>query len=521
MKLPAFCIAVLCWVLTACSPAQREPQDMIRIAIGSDLRSLEPGANRDTFTDDMMAHVVEGLVAYREDLSVAPVLAEAITISEDRKRYTFKLRSGLRFHNGKPVTAGDVVWNLERILADDSRFLCKNWYDGSEGLKILGISETGPLTVEVVINRPDALFLDRLANFQCLVGIIHPDSIDAGGTWTFPVGTGPYRFTEWKKGRFVEMERFAFYQPPSEKSDGFAGEKRALVPRVRWMVVPDPASARAALLAGQVDIVSGIDANDLAELRLREDVAVHLAPSLDWNALLMRSQDPVVADPNLRRAIAHAIDRKRLAEAVTLGISKANPSAISQTNHFHTAVQDEGLEYNPELAKRYLRQSRYNGETILLTTNRRFQHMFDNAIYMQAMLREVGIDVELDVTEWSTQLSRYFAGDFQLMAFGYSARTDPVLAYKSFVGEQGKDGWAQWTSHDADRLLGAAITETRPDERQRLFDDLHRLMLQDLPILPLFNHYVIQATSKRVVGFKPWTANRVRIWGVHLQESGR
>jgi peptide/nickel transport system substrate-binding protein len=248
---------------------------------------------------------------------------------------------------------------------------------------------------------------------------------------------------------------------------------------------------------------------------------VHLAPSLDWNALLMRSQDPVVADPNLRQAIAHAIDRSKLAEAVTLGISKANPSAISQTNHFHTAVQNEGPEYNPELAKRYLRQSHYRGQTILLTTNRRFQHMFDNAIYIQAMLREVGIDVELDVTEWSTQLSRYFAGDFQLMAFGYSARTDPVLAYKSFVGDQGKDSWAQWTSHDADRLLGAAITETRPDQRQRLFDELHRLMLHDLPILPLFNHYVIQASSKRVTGFKPWTANRVRVWGVQLQESSR
>lgn len=521
MKRLALCVAVFCGFLVGCSPAQRHPKDMIRIAIGSDLRSLEPGANRDTFTDDMMAHVVEGLVAYREDLSVAPVLAETISVSDDRMRYTFRLREGLLFHNGKPVTARDVVWNLDRILAEDSRFLCKNWYDGSEGLEIVEINEKGPLTVEIAINRPDALFLDRLANFQCLVGIVHPDSVDADGHWSFPVGTGPYRLTRWSKGRFVEMERFERYQARPDKADGFAGAKQAIIPRVRWMVIPDPASARAALLAGQIDVVSGIDANDLAELRLQDGVDLHLAPSLDWNALLVRSTDPFLADVNLRRAIAHAIDRERLAEAVTLGISKPNPSAISQTNLYHTAVQDEGLEYNPDLARQFLRKSGYRGETIILTTNRRFQHMFDNAVYIQAMLREVGINVELEVSEWSTQLSQYFAGDFQLMSFGYSARTDPVLSYKSFVGEQSKDGWAQWTSPDADRLLAAAITETRPEQRQRLFDDLHRLMLRDVPIVPLFNHYVIQATSDRLVGYRPWTANRVRVWGVSFRESGR
>jgi peptide/nickel transport system substrate-binding protein len=521
MKVATFALLLFGLLLaTACSPAGSDaPHDTIRIAIGSDLRSLEPGANRDTFTDDMMAHAVEGLVAYRDDLSVAPLLAEKIDLSGDGLTYTFTLRQDLVFHNGEPVTADDVVWSLQRLIAEDSRFLCKNWYDGSEGVAITRVASQGSNVVTVRLDNPDALFLDRLANFQCLAGIVHRDSVGADGKWKFPIGTGPYRFTDWSKGRFIEMERFAQYRPRDEPRSGLAGSRKASVPRLRWIVIPDPASARAGLLAGQVDIVSGIDANDLAELRLSNGIETHVAQSLDWNALLLQTNDPVLRDKGVRLAIAHAINREVLAEAVTLGISEANPSAISRSSSYHSPSQDVAPAFDPELARQYLARSRYSGEPITLTANQRFQNMFDNAIYIQAMLQDVGFNVELEVTEWSTQLSKYFAGDFQLMAFGYSARTDPVLAYNSFVGDKSTDGWAQWTSPKASALIAAASRQTDAAQRQRIFDELHELMSDDVPIIPLFNHYVIHASSDRLTGYEPWTANRVRLWGVSIDDA--
>ena len=505
--------------LMACTPGPQEAQsDTVRIGIGSDLRSLEPGVNRDTFTDDMMAHAVEALVAYREDLSVAPMLARSIEVSDDGLVYQFGLREDVLFHNGEPLTAKDVQWNIERLIAPDSEFLCKNWYDGSEGLEILNVNALDPQTVEIRINRPDGLFLARLANFQCLTGIVHPDSVDADGNWSFPIGTGPYRFTQWNKGRFVEMERFAQYSAREEPRSGFAGSREATIPKLRWVVVPDQASARAGLLAGQLDIISGIDVNDLAELRLQKAIDVHVAQSLDWNALLLQTDDPLIGDPNFRRAVFHAIDTGALADAVTLGISDANPSPISSASSFHKAKQDTRIKFDPQAASKYLKASNYAGETIFLTTNRRFQNMFDNAIYIQAMLRDVGIAAELDVTEWSTQLSRYYAGDFQLMSFGYSARTDPVLAFETFVGDKSADGWAQWSSPQARALIDQAIAEDDVALRQQYFDQVHDLMLTDLPIMPMFNHYVIHASSDRLAGYEPWTANRVRLWGVNIRD---
>ena len=302
----------------SCSaPSEDRSGEEIRVAIGSDLRSTEPGVDRDASTDDIMNHVVEGLVGYRSDLTPGPVLAKSIEQSADGLTYRFTLRSNVLFHNGEPLEASDVVWSIERQLRPDSRFLCKNWYDGSEGLEITGVRATQPDEVEIRINEPDALFLTKLANFQCLLGVVHPNSAKPDGTWLNPIGTGPYIISDWRKGRYVLLERFEQYQPSDLPKDGFAGARIPEVERIRWMVIPDAASARAALYSGDVDLIYNVDAADLDDLRAHDSVRILTSPSLDWNVLLMQTSDPILQDRKVRLAISHAIDRSRLAEAVT------------------------------------------------------------------------------------------------------------------------------------------------------------------------------------------------------------
>lgn len=494
-----------------------KPGGEIKVAIGSDLRSTEPGVNRDAVTDDIMNHVVEGLVAYKEDLSVGMVLARSVERSTDGKSYTFALRPNVRFHNGEPLTAEAVKWSIDRALRAESEFLCKNWYDGSEGLKVTGVDVIDPVTVRINLDTPDALFLTKLANFQCLLGIVHPASAGPDGKWREPIGTGPYRISDWQKGRHIVLARFDGYTSSGGEPDGYAGGRTPLADTIRWTIVPDASSARAALVGGQIDLVTGIDAADRAELGAQPRFKVHTREALDWNALLLQTKGPRLQDKNLRLAIAHAIDLPTLAKSVTYNISRPNPSAVASSSQYFTPVQRQGYRFDAALARQYLARSSYRGEPLRITTNRQYQHMFDNAVAVQSMLKKVGINAVLDVTEWPAQLNRYFAGDFELMTTGFSARVDPVLAYRAFLGDKAADGWAQWESAEAKAIVERASQTIEPARRQQLFDEVHRLQIAEAPILNLYNHYVIQATSPKIDGYKAWSTPKVRLWNVRVK----
>lgn len=489
----------------------------LRVAIGSDLRSTEPGVNRDAVSDEILNHVVEGLVAYREDMSVGLVLAERVDLSADRRSYSFRLRPGLVFHNGAPVTAREAKWSLERAFRPGSKFSCNYWFDGSQGHRIDAIDTPDPLTLRVTLDRPDAMFLTKLANHQCLVGIMHPDSARRDGSWSAPVGTGPFRLADHRRGEYVMLRRFAGYKARPEARDGYAGGRRALVDRIRWQVIPDPASARAALVAGEVAIVGNVDVGAAGELKAQRGIRVASVPGYDWTALLMRSRSGLLADRNLRLAIAHSINYSGLARAASFGLSKANPSIVPLDSPDWLPGHGAGYAYDPALARRYLARSGYRGEPLVIETSRAFPMLFDNAIYIQSMLQAAGINARIEATEWTSLMSRYLAGDFSLMTMQFSGRPDPVLGYRVILGDFDRDAWVQWQSGEAAALLETAATERAPDKRRPAFVDVHRAMIRDVPIVQLYNIPVVNAWRSEVEGFQPWSLNKLRLWGVALK----
>src|SRR6187455_2351109 len=126
----AVCVALSCPALDASAATT------IRVAANSEIRSTNPGVNRDANTDTVMLHIIEGLVGYRDDGTPAPLLAQSVAVSKDGKAYTFKLRPGLKFHNGAAVTSADVVWSWKRYLDPNTKWLCLGEFDGSQSLKI-------------------------------------------------------------------------------------------------------------------------------------------------------------------------------------------------------------------------------------------------------------------------------------------------------------------------------------------------------------------------------------------------
>lgn len=494
--------------------------NLLRVAINTDIRGTNPGVNRDANTDAVMHHVVESLVGYAEDLSIKPVVAESYRIEDEGRRYVFTLREGIRFHNDAPVTSREVAWSWQRYLDLETKWKCTNWFigkdedDAGKPSVITSIRTPDPQTVVFELAEPSTLFLDRMANVQCISAVLHPDSLDAQGNWVGPVGTGPYKLARWKHGEYIELERFEGYSPRAGQFDGMAGRKEALSRYIRFVISPDPAATRSALLAGQLDVFHNVPMAAIEDFKNAAHIEVIQSPTLGWAALLLQTRDPLLQDVRIRRAIAYAVDRDLLAQFNTFGFATVNSSAVPAGVVAHGAAHDQWYGADTEKARALLREAGYDGEPVRIQANRKYQNMYANAVVIQAMLHAAGMNAHIDVMDWASQLSNYFAGKFQLSTFSFSALANPTLRYYKLVGSKDRRAVYQWEDPRAMELLDRAISTFDHQERQKTLDELHRLMMEDVPIIGLYNPHSAAALLDTVKDYRPTPLNLPRLWGV-------
>jgi peptide/nickel transport system substrate-binding protein len=516
VKNTAFLLAIAALASAGSPFAQTPPAAAeIRVALKSDIRSSMHGhRTRDTQTDNVLLHVVEGLVAYREDLSIGPMLADSWKVSADGKTYTFKIRPGVKFHNGATLTASDVKWNWERIMNPKSEWQCGYYYDGTGDLQVESVTAPDPSTVVFKLDRPHSIFLDKLANMQCPFDIVHKDSLNADGSWKEPIGTGPYRFAEWKKGDYVLLTPFKEYSARTDPPSGFAGRKIAYHP-VRWVIIPDASAQKAAIESGGIDLMPFVIEDGVPASTARVDVQV--ADGLEWNILLMQSRDPLFKDLRVRKAIAHAIDLRALVKAATSDRAKPNPSIVPNASRYYSPAHQKWVAPDVEEAKRLLKEAGYKGEVVKMQCNKRYPNQYDNAVIIQSMLAKAGMNVELEVIDWPTQLGNYVKGSFRMMTFGYSARLDPGLGYIATTGDKDKHPAMQWDSRDAAKVLAEANQTSDFAKRKALFEELHGMWVKDVPAINLYNQPAIDVVSRRLEGYKVWATTKPRLFNVRVK----
>ncbi|BBK29381.1 peptide/nickel transport system substrate-binding protein [Stella humosa] len=493
-------------------------QAPLRVALNADIRGSDPGVNRDGNTDGVMMHVLEGLVGLTETGDVAPLLAARVDVSPDGRAYTFTLRDGLVFHNGQPVTADDVAWSWKRYLDPATKWRCQSELGGKGLTRIEAIETPDAKTVVFRIDKPTALFLSVMTRLDCGGGgILHRDSVAADGKWKGPIATGPFKFGEWKRGEYVELERFAGYQSLPGPRDGYVGGKAVSVERVRFMVIPDPSATKAALLSGSIDVMPDVAVDDLPELKRRADITIDTAPTMSISAILMQTKDPVLQDVRVRRAIAHAIDTAEITAGITQGTARPNASMVPVPSSYYSPAQAQRTPHDPALAKKLLAEAGYRGQPIKMLANKRYGPMFDAAVLAQAMMQQVGIVAEIEVLEWATQLDRFLKGDYQMMSFSMSARLDAALSYEVVTGPKATQPRKVWDTPESTKLLEEAMVVADRGRRQAIFDQMHGLFLADAPMLVLYNGVDIAATSRRVRGYKGWAAGQPRLWGIEMR----
>jgi peptide/nickel transport system substrate-binding protein len=503
--------------LTLCgAPAAAQT---ITVALPADIRSSDPGVNRDDTTDAVVLHVVEGLVGYAEDGAVGPLLAEKVDMSADGLTYSFTLREGVTFHNGAPLTAADVLWSWNRSMTPATNWRCLPEFDGRNGVKVENVTAPDARTVAMTLNKPNAMFLDTLARTDCaMAGVIHKDSVKADGSWDRPIGTGPFKFGEWKRGQSLQLLAFDKYaSPKGDKRDGYLGLKRPLVKEVRFLVVADVATAKTGLLSGAIDMEQ-LQESDVAELQNAPGVQVKYATNPVRQGLIIQTRDPLLKNVKLRQAIAATIDFNELVAAVSSSLGKPNNSPIYEGSRYFGAAQRQGFAYDPAKAKTLLKEAGYKGEPITIIANKRANvPSFATAVIVQSMMQAAGINAQIEVLEWATQLDRFNSGNYQMQAFSFSARFDPASGFEQIAGSKDKQPRKLWEDPEALALIDKAMTITVMAERQAIFDELHKRFLTDVPAIFTHNQIDAWGMSKRIRGVEPW-ASKLRLWEVSVAQ---
>ncbi len=427
-------------------------------------------------------NVLEGLTKINVDGSVTPLLAESWTMEPDGRSYTFKLRKGVKYHDGEAFDAADVKFSFERAKDDKSTNKAKKAVFDN----IARIDTPDAHTVILTLNNADGNFLFRLGENTAV--ILDPKS--AAGTATKPVGTGPFRFDDWKKGSSVTLSKW----------DGFRDAKAVKINRVTFRFINDPAARVAALLAGDIDGVPRLDAPQaVKQLQADKRFVVSIGSTAGKGIMTINNKKKPFDDVRVRRALMHAIDRKAFIDGVLEGLGKPIGSHFAPTDAGY--VDLTGLyPYDPEKAKALLKEAGVATPLNVTLTLPPPQYARKGGEVLAAQLAKVGVIAKIENVEWAQWLGGAFKGNFDLTVINH---VEP-LDYMQYANAGYYWGYDSKAFRDLAARHAAAVS---PKERAKLFGDLQRLIAADAVNAFIFNPSQVAVARKGLKGL--WSSSPI------------
>ncbi|MBR0645523.1 ABC transporter substrate-binding protein [Plastoroseomonas hellenica] len=468
------------------------PSDrVLRVVPHADLRTLDPVAVSVTITRMHGLMIYETLFAWDSQLRPQPQMVESTTTSPDGLTWRFTLREGLRFHDGQPVTTRDVIASLRRWMARD--------VVGSHlGARVTALEAIDARSFEMRLSRPHGFVTYALGSAVGQIPAImraENAETDPSRPITTTIGSGPFRFNRdlWLSGQRVVYDRNPDYVPRREPADGLAGGRVVRVDRVEWQIMPDAATAAAALQTGEIDIWEQPALDLVPVLSRRRDIQVDRLNTISTQAMLRpNSLFPPFNDPRARLALAYATDQ---AEAMAGGWGDERwwrrcEAYFVCGASFGTEAGAEGYaRSNLDRARELLREAGYNGERIVFITSTDIAPIGRMAEVAAASLRRIGMNIDLQVNDWGTVITRQPRRDppdqggwnlFVTFASGPTMQ-HPLTNIGTNMACDGRN-WSGWPcDEEAERLRNAVLDAPEGPERIRLLDALHRRLAETQP----------------------------------------
>jgi peptide/nickel transport system substrate-binding protein len=453
----------------------------VHVVVQPEPPSLMQGLNQNATTNMVAGNIYESLVRYDEKLNPQPSLAKSWEVSGDAKVYTFKLQEGVTWHDGKPFSADDVVFSLDKFL----REVHPRWRPIANN-QIEKIEKIDDLTVRITLKQPFGPLM--LAMDPASAPII-PKHIYEGTDYranpmnNTPVGTGPFKLKEWKKGSYIQLE----------KNENYWLKGKPNLSEIYWHVIPDAAARAVAYETGKVDVLSGgsVDVYDVERLSKLPNTCMttkgwEMMAPIAWVAVNHRNG--ILGNKQFRQGLMHAIDREFGKDVVYGGLGKVPTGPISSKTKFYSDSVKK-YEYDPAKAKELIKASGYKGETIKLlgipygeTWNRWAEAIKQN-------FADVGVNVEIentDVPGWTQKTGNF---DFDLtFNFLYQLGDPAIGVSRSYISSNIVKGnpfgnVGGYSNPEVDKLFADAAVAPTEADRQKLYTKVQQILVEELPVL--------------------------------------
>ena len=435
---------------------QAHAQDVrtdLTLGIALEPPHLDPTAGAAAAIDEVVyANLFEGLTRIDSDGNVQPALAKDWTVSQDGLIYTFTLRENVTFHDGTSFDASDVVFSLERAMADDSTNAQKGLFEAIDA-----VEAQDDRTVRIVLSRPEGALPYNLGWGDAV--IVAPESADTNRE--NPVGTGPFRFDRWTRGTEIRLSRNVDYW----------GELPALE-RATFRIVPDPAAASAALQAGDVQAFPNFPAPELVPIFEADPRFTVIVGTTEGETILsMNNGRAPLDDVRVRRAIALAIDRRSIIDGAMFGLGTPIGSHFPPHSEAYVDLTDE-TPYNLEEARRLLEEAGIENLSLSLTLPPPTYARRGGEI-IAGQLREIGVDVRIEPVEWGTWLEQVFTNkDYDLTIVSHTEPND--------IGIYARDDYYfDYQNDEFDKVIEALTMTTDEERRNALLEDAQRILADD------------------------------------------
>lgn len=479
--------------------ADSEYKDTLVFAMNTDVQSLDPQIQNDTTSEQVVKMLYNTLLKFEDDGTVVGDLAESWSVSEDKLTWTFNLKQGVKFHNGKELTSADVKATFDRALNAEAGGLRT-----TEIIKMFtAVEAPDPYTVTITTDGPYGPMESLMCNMS--LGIMDADYIekyglDLGTSVEGENGTGPFKVVSWERDQEIVVERF----------DDYFGTP-AKLQTVVYTIIPEAASRVIALETGEVDVIDKPTDEDLARLEAdTENFTVLRKPTISQRLFRFGCNDPIISNTKVRQAIVYAIDRQAIIDALFTGSGYPSTAPLAPVTFGYSDLGE--IEQDLELAKSLLAEAGYpDGFDTKIITTERYQNGIELAEIISQQLAEIGINAKIEVWEWSALSASWngiTADEFDqpifIMGAGPSMRdADGGLRGLYTTSETGLNdrNYGFYSNAEVDALIEQGMQETDQQKRVEIYKEAMEILYREDPVaFWLFDMYGLAITSSKVEG---------------------
>jgi peptide/nickel transport system substrate-binding protein len=481
---------------------------ILKIGLIGEPPTLDAHATTAVITREIGINMFEGLYTLDAKLQPVPLLVEGQDVLDGARRYVIRLRSDVKFHNGKALTAADVVASLRRwgAVSSSGKSIFKN---------VEAIEAKSPTALEIRLKEPSGSLLTVLAQVDSAAVIYPKEVIDASGEGALKefIGTGPFKFVEHKPDRHIRLARFDGYMPRSEPRSYLAGQRIAYLDELHFLPVPDYATRQAGMITGEYGYIQQIKPDQYDRIKAAPGVEPVVVKPYGWVTIVLNTKQGLMADKRVRQAIQAALDVEPMMLA-GLGhkeFYRLDPGIFFVESSWHSkAGATLYNQHDKEKARRLLKEAGYQGQPVRWIVTTEYEHHYKPALIAKSQLEEIGLKVDLQVSDWATVVNRRSKPElWDAFSTAFVLSPEPTTSPQVLCDWP---GW--WCSPEKDGLLQAMTRELDVKKRFALWERVQTAFYADAARIKIGDYFRLDARRKDVQGYEP--GPYMHFWNVWL-----